>query len=130
VTVFIDTSAIYALLDRADDGHERARLGQQRVLGEQLVTHSYVVVETISLVRRRLGPQAAERLVDEFIPAIEVHDVDERLRVRSMASFRAAVRTDVSLVDRTSFEFMREHELTRAFAVDADFEAAGFQLVS
>ncbi|MEX2546960.1 MAG: PIN domain-containing protein [Chloroflexota bacterium] len=130
MTIFIDTSAIYALLDRADDNHERARLGQERVLGEQLVTHSYVVVETISLVRRRLGPPATVRLVDEFLPAIEVHDVDERLRLRAIASFRAAVRTDVSLVDRTSFEFMREQGITRAFAVDADFETAGFELVS
>lgn len=130
MTVFIDTSAIYALLDRADDGHERACRGQEVVLGEQLVTHSYVIVETISLVRRRLGPQATLRLLDEFLPAVEVHDVDEQLRLRAIASFRAAAQTDVSLVDRTSFEFMREQGITRAFAVDADFETAGFELVS
>jgi len=39
-------------MPRADDaGHERALLGTERILGEELLTHSYVMVETVSLVR-------------------------------------------------------------------------------
>lgn len=130
MTTFVDTSAIYALLDRADAGHPRALRGQQAILRDDLVTHSFVVVETISVVSRRLGPDAAGRLVDDFLPALRIVDVDEPLRARATATFRAAVRSDVSLVDRTSFELMRDMGITRAFALDADFEAAGFVLVS
>ena len=130
MTVFVDTSAIYALLDRADEAHARAVRGQAAVTGEELLTHAYVVVETLSLVRRRLGADAASRLIDDFLPAVRVLDVDERARRRALASFRAAVATDVSLVDRTSFEVMRELGMTRAFALDRDFEVAGFSLVS
>ncbi len=130
MTIFVDTSAIYALVDRADDGHLRAVRGQEAVLGEELVTHSFVVVETIAIVRRRLGPEAAARLIDDFLPALRIIDVDERLRTRAMTSFRAAIRSDTSLVDFTSFELMRSLDIRRAFALDADFETAGFVLVS
>jgi len=128
VIVFVDTSAIYALLDAGDSNHERARLATGRLLGEQLVTHSYVVVELVSLVRRRLGPDAAARLIDELLPAIEITDVDASLRSRALAAFRAATGSSVSLVDRTSFEFMRQRGISRAWAMDSDFAAEGFEL--
>ena len=130
MSVFVDTSALYALLDAGDAGHERALLGSGRILGEELVTHSYVVVETVSLVRRRLGAEAAARLVDDVLPAINIVDVDECLRGRALAAFRAAVSSAVSLVDRTSFEYMRTLGISLAYALDADFEAEGFELVS
>ena len=130
MTVFVDTSAICALLDRADEGHPRAMRGQAVIAGEELVTHEYVVIETVSIVHRRLGSGAAARLIDDFLPALTVVDVGEQLRNRALASFRAGVSTDVSLVDRTSFEVMRDHAISRAFALDDAFEHAGFVLVS
>jgi hypothetical protein len=33
-------------------------------------------------------------------------------------------------VDRTSFELMRTVDISRAYALDADFESEGFELVS
>jgi predicted nucleic acid-binding protein len=130
VSVFVDTSALYALLDSDDAGHERALRGSEHILGEELLTHSYVLVETVSLVRRRLGAEAAARLLDEVLPAIKIVDVDTALRGRTLAAFRAALSSGVSLVDRTSFEFMRTLGISRAYALDADFESEGFELVS
>jgi predicted nucleic acid-binding protein len=128
VSVFVDTSAVYALLDAGDSNHERALRATESLLGEELVTHSYVVVELVSLVRRRLGAAAAARLIDDVLPALEIADVDASLRYRALAAFRAATPSDVSLVDRTSFEFMRQRGIRRAWAMDSDFEAEGFQL--
>ena len=130
MSVFVDTSAIYALLDRDDAGHERALVGLGRIEGEDLVTHGYVVAETTSLVRRRLGAEAAARFIDEFLPALRVVDVDAELRAAATAAYRAAVAANVSFVDRTSFELMRRAGIERAFAIDADFEAAGFAPVN
>ena len=126
--VFVDTSAVYALLDAGDSNHERALRATARLLGEELVTHSYVVVELVSLVRRRLGPDAAARLIDELLPAIDVTDVDASLRARALAAFRASTGSAVSLVDRTSFEFMRQSGISRAWAMDSDFATEGFEL--
>ena len=130
MSIFVDTSALYALLDGDDAGHERALRGSERILGEDLLTHSYVVVETVSLVRRRLGAEAAARLIDDMLPALKIADVDEALRGRALAAFRAAVFSNVSLVDRTSFEYMRGLGISRAYALDADFEGEGFELVT
>ena len=126
--VFVDTSAAYALLDAGDSNHERALRATARLLGEELVTHSYVVVELVSLVRRRLGADAAARLIDEVLPAIEVTDVDASLRSRALAAFRATTGSAVSLVDRTSFEFMRQRGISRAWAMDSEFATEGFEL--
>ena len=128
MSVFVDTSAIYALLAAGASNHERALRATARLLGEDLVTHSYVVVELVSLVRRRLGAEAAARLIDEVLPDIEVADVDVSLRSRALSAFRAATASDVSLVDRTSFEFMRQRGISRAWAMDSDFTTEGFEV--
>ena len=129
MSVFVDTSAVYALLDAGDSNHEHAIRATERLLGEDLVTHSYVVVELVSLVRRRLGADAAARLIDELLPAIDVTDVDATLRARALAAFRASTGSAVSLADRTSFEFMRQRGIRRAWTMDADFTAEGFEAV-
>jgi predicted nucleic acid-binding protein len=128
VSVFVDTSAVYALLDASDSNHQRALGGSGGLLGEQLVTHSYVVVELVSLVRRRLGAAAAARLIDDVLPAIEVTDMDASLRSRALAAFRASIDSNVSLVDRTSFELMRQRGIRRAWTVDSDFASEGFEV--
>lgn len=130
MTVFVDTSALYALLDADDDGHDRAVRGRDAIGVDNLVTHGYVVAETISLVRRRLGAAAAVRVIDEFLPALDIVDVDGELREAATRAFRAAVRSSVSFVDQTSFVFMRDKEIVRAWALDADFATAGFDLVA
>jgi uncharacterized protein len=128
VSVFVDASAIYALLDADDSRHEDAARAAGRPLDEELVTHSYVVVELVSLVRRRLGAAAAVRLIDDVLPALDVVDVEAGLRLRAISAFRTAADSDVSLVDRTSLQFMRERGIRRAWAFDADFGLEGFEL--
>lgn len=130
MTVFVDTSALFALLDADDDGHDRALRGRNAVADDALVTHGYVVAETISLVRRRLGAEAAVRVIDEFLPTLDIVDVDGALREEATRAFRAAVRSSISFVDHTSFVFMRQQGIVRAWTLDADFATAGFELVA
>ena len=54
--IFVDTSALLALLDRDDEFHARAAT-VIRSLGadDALLTHEYVIVETTALAQRRLG---------------------------------------------------------------------------
>ena len=62
---FVDTSALYALLDRADPNHGPAANVFPPLLRDGLVTHNYVVVESLALLDRRCGRRAALALVDE-----------------------------------------------------------------
>lgn len=128
MTCFVDTSALYALLDEDDANHGRAISILARLRGEELVTHAYVIVETLALVVRRLGWAATTHVIDVILPVIAVQAVDESLHLQALAAYREAGSTGVSLVDRTSFAFMRTHRVARAFAFDTDFESAGFTL--
>jgi predicted nucleic acid-binding protein len=128
VTVFIDTSALYALLDEADERHEDAVAILTHLRGTELVTHAYVVVESLALTGRRLGWGAAVALIDGLLPLIDVHAVDAGLHRAALAAYRESGSSRVSLVDRTSFALMRREQVTSAFAFDDDFGREGFDL--
>ncbi|MCD5390340.1 VapC toxin family PIN domain ribonuclease, partial [candidate division NPL-UPA2 bacterium] len=57
MSVFVDTSAFYALSDRSDEMYSQAREAYQNLLDKEvlLVTSSYIIVETLALMQRRLG---------------------------------------------------------------------------
>jgi predicted nucleic acid-binding protein len=128
--IFVDTSAWYALTDSRDPNHGRAQQLFARLLEEQtpLLTHNYVVVESMSLIQNRLGLAAARVLADEM-RAFTIVWIDEE--IHQEASLRwANGRLTLSFVDSVSFVVMRRHEITTAFAFDSDFVAAGFNVVT
>jgi uncharacterized protein len=128
VRIFADTSALFALLDEDDDGHARAAAFVRGSLGtDALVTTNYVVIESVALVRRRLGVESVRRLIDRVLPAIDISWVEPDLHARALAAYRSAPGT--SLVDRVSFEVMRRDAIGTAFAFDDDFAREGFRMV-
>lgn len=126
MSVFVDTSALYAVLDRSDGEHRAAALAFSTLRDASPVTHNYVLVESIALTQARLGLEAVRRLLDDLLPAITVEWVGVELHGRAAAALLASDRHSVSIVDRVSFAFMREHSLTCAFAFDDDFAREGF----
>jgi predicted nucleic acid-binding protein len=130
MTVFVDTSALYALLDEADARHGEASDALRRLVGTELITHAYVVVEACALVGHRLPWGASERLIDGLLPVIDVRPVDADLHTAAMAAYRRSGSSSVSLVDHASFALMRSLGIGRAFAYDDDFGREGFELVT
>jgi uncharacterized protein len=127
VKVFVDTSALLALLDEDDRVHAEASSSYAYLLdAAELVTHNYVHAEAAELVRRRLGRDAAIRLIDGLLPSMAVHWVDEATHVAAMEAWRARGAA-VSLVDQVSFLVMRRLGIRAALAFDRDFEAEGFE---
>ena len=126
MTVFADTSALYALLDRDDRFHDAAKATFAGLADEELVTHDYVLVEMMALTQRRLGSEAVRRFAQDFVPALSTIWVDEAVHAAGLAALLAASPTEVSLVDFVSFQVMRERGIAYAFAFDDDFQAAGF----
>ncbi len=128
--IFVDTSALLALLDRDDEFHARAVAAIRRLgADDALLTHEYVLVETTSLAQRRLGLEAVRRFVDDLLPLIEIAWVDEQLHAEAREALLAAGRRTVSLVDWVSFLVMRRHGVRRAFTFDQDFAVEGFEVV-
>lgn len=126
MSLFVDSSGFLALLDRDDSAHAGVLAAFAGGRTETLRTHAYVVVETLAVARRRFGAAAAARLIGDVIPAIDVVAVDADLHAEAVRDFRRSVESAVSLVDRTSFAFMRREGIHEAIALDADFRTAGF----
>jgi predicted nucleic acid-binding protein len=131
--LFVDTAGWICPADAADPEHEAARIARDSWLeqGRIFVSTDYVVDETLTLVRMRLGLHAAARWWDQV-------ERSSRLRWEWIAPARAEkARTwffrwsdkSFSFTDCTSFVVMRELRLRRALTTDRHFRVAGFELV-
>jgi len=131
VTVFVDTSALYAVLDRDDANHpSAARIYPALLDNERLATHNYVVVETAAIVQRRLPADALRGLIHGLLPTLELLWIDPEAHAAAVAALLAAGSRRTSLVDWVSFEMMHRHGIDEAFAFDADFPSQGFRIRS
>lgn len=126
--IFIDTSAIYALADRSDPQHRRARKQFERMLGAgmPLLTHSYILIESVALLQHRLGIDTARTFVADA-RAFEVEWVSATTHEAAVDRWRLANRRKVSLVDAVSFVVMRARGVDVAFAFDPHFAEEGFR---
>jgi predicted nucleic acid-binding protein len=127
--VFVDTSALLALMNAEDHLHGRAveAANALRSTGAGLVTTSYVMVETYALLDRRLGRESVRRFRAEFEPLLEVIWIRKEEHEEGLDRLLGA-RRRVSLVDAVSFAVSRRQGIQRAFAYDDDFKTEGFDL--
>ena len=127
--VFVDTSALYALLDADDRNHASAKATLNSCLEQDtlLLSSNYVLVETIALIRRRLGMVAARRFCLEMMPLFRLHWVDEEVHSAALGTLLVAGSRELSLVDCTSFELMRRMGVDTAFAFDRHFQEQTFE---
>ena len=125
---FIDTSAFLAALDRGDRFHETAAKKWSGLARHQaeLWTTDYVRLESWSLIQRRLGPQAVMAFQDDWLPLCRIHPVGPDGFERAAAQWRIAQRRNLSLVDLTSFDAMRQLAIRNALAFDEHFREMGY----
>jgi uncharacterized protein len=128
MNVFVDTSAIYAVFDRNDLNHLRARVAWERLLRDSgiLLTSNYVLVEAGALLQHRLGVQALRALYDDVVPLLAVEWITEAIHQATVASLLTASRRNLSLVDCVSFHVMRAASVESAFCFDRHFREQGF----
>ncbi len=127
--VFVDTSALLAFLDADDARHDRVRAAFAGFGSEELVTHGYVVAESLAVARRRLGLDGVIALLDEILPAIELLPVEPTVHAEAQQRYRDALPTGASFVDHVSFAVIEREGIDTAFVVDADFAAVGVTVI-
>lgn len=86
-----------------------------------LCTSNYVVVETCALVRNRLGDAAMRHFLADLLPLAAVIWVDQKTHAAAVAAVLAYGKNGPSLVDCSSFELMRENQISRGLAYDRHF---------
>ena len=129
MSVFVDTSAFFAVLDADDENHDAAKQMWEDLLAQEavLACSNYVLVETLALVQRRLGIPAVRVFQEDIMPVLNIEWVDESLHQVGIASVLAASRRELSLVDCVSFEIMRRLGIKTAFVFNHHFDEQGFE---
>jgi predicted nucleic acid-binding protein len=128
MTVFLDTSGLYAVFDRDDRNHSSARAAWVEWLreGAVLLTNNYVLLETTALLQHRIGVAAVRALHEEVMPLLQLDWVTEERHRTGMEAVLAAAKKKLSLVDCVSFQTMRTRGVRTAFCFDARFREQGF----
>ena len=131
--VFVDTAGWMACADEADPAHQRARQARDATLeaGNVLVTTDYVIDETLTLIRVRLGLPAAKSWWSQL-------EGSSRLRWEWIGETRAEKARHLffryrdksySFTDCTSFVVMKEFKLKQALTTDRHFRQMGFDVL-
>jgi predicted nucleic acid-binding protein len=131
MSIFIDTSAFFAILDSGDKFHKESKNTFLMLIGDKEIFHSsnYVIIETIVLIQTRLGLDALRAFQDDVVPIINIHWVDEGIHNIAVSSLLIAHRKNISFIDYTSFELMRLLGLKKVFTFDKHFEEQNFKLL-
>jgi len=126
---FVDTSALFALLDSGDKNHKDAGLTWGTLVSERatLISSNYVLLETVTILNRRLGIAAVQGFQDNIVPLLRLEWVGPDTHSAGILAFLSAGRKDLSLVDLTSFDIMRKLGIRRAFSFDKHFREQGFE---
>jgi len=131
--LFVDTAGWLMMADAADPEHGAAVDTRDRWLrdGGVLLTTDFVLDETLTLLRMRLGLDSAERWWDqiESSPRLVWEWIDpERSEKARRWFFRWRDKT-FSFTDCTSFVVMKELRLRYVLTSDKHFAQAGFELM-
>jgi predicted nucleic acid-binding protein len=126
--VFIDTSAFLAALDKGDKFHPAAANKWSALARgkSELWTTDYVRLESWSLIQRQLGAEAVMAFQDDWLPLCKIHEVGPDGFERAAAQWRIAQRRNLSLVDLTSFDAMRQLAIRTALAFNKHFQEMGY----
>ncbi len=131
--IYVDTAAWVSAADSADISGSLVRQTRDRWLSEGgiLVTTDYVVDETLTTIRFRLGLDAAEawwRQI-EGSTRLRMESVGAARRERARSIFFRYRDQDFSFTDCCSFVVMRELRIRRVLTLDHHFRQMGFEVV-
>jgi predicted nucleic acid-binding protein len=128
VNIFIDTSAFLAVLNANDHFHRPAKQSWDELLSSDsiLFSSNYAILETTALLQHRFGIEAVRLFESDILPVLEIAWVDKDIHMQAMSGLLVANRRNLSLVDCTSFEIMRQIGIEAVFTFDPHFSEQGF----
>jgi predicted nucleic acid-binding protein len=129
--IYVDSSAFYALMDRADKYHKPARAHWPELLKDDiaLVTSNYVASETLTVLQYRIGFDAAKLWCRNVLGVLDVYWVDEAIHQKAHAVWMNLGFRRFSLVDCVSFVTMQQNCIEKAFCFKASYIEQGFELL-
>ena len=128
--VFIDTGAFHALANKSDSLHDLVVAVFQEIVDQNaaLYTSNYVVDETVTLIRARVGHKAAVVFMNSFdisrIRVLRVTEADERASKQIFITYKDK---EFSFTDCTSFALMDRHGIDASLSLDKHFSQYGYK---
>ena len=124
--VFVDTGAWYAMTDRKDRDHESIVSALREHRG-RLLTSNYVLDETLTLVRFRLGWGVSRQLGEQLRAGIlaRLERISPKDEEAAWEIFSTYSDKSFSFTDCTSFALCSRLELPLCLAIDNDFRSFG-----
>ncbi len=131
--LFVDTAGWMACADAADPSHDSACKARDTALeaGTLLITTDYVMDETLTLLRMRLGLPAAKTWWEQVEGSSRVRWewVGLERAEKARKTFFRCREKSYSFTDCTSFVIMQELRLKEAITTGHHFRQMGFQLL-
>jgi len=128
--IFIDTSAFLALEDESDQYHEDALQFREHVLRKEryeMITTLYILDETLTLIRFRIGIRASIDFSKKIRKSkvVKIVQVSREIEEKALDIFERYEDKDFSFTDCVSFVVMWELGIKEAFAFDEHFNQMG-----
>ena len=129
--IFIDTGAFLALEDESDQYHEAALQFREQVLRKgryEMITTSYILDETLTLIRFRISIKASIDFSKKIRKSrvVKIVQVSWEIEEKALDIFERYDDKDFSFTDCISFVVMREMGIKEVFAFDQHFSQMGF----
>jgi predicted nucleic acid-binding protein len=126
--VFLDTSAIYALINKKDPSHKKIEDFLKNFKGDIFITN-YVFDESVTLIRARLGHEKAVFVGNILLKSPQIEKIwvtpdDEK---RAWELFVSRNDKSYSFTDCTSFIVMRRIKIKNCLTLDGHFRQEGFE---
>jgi len=133
MSVFVDASAFYALLNKKDRLHQKA-LSISKALAkakEELITSNYTLAGAYTVIRSKLGFETAAAFVAEIQKGgIQVAWIDNQIHNRGLEIFLENQQPkDLSFFDCVDLALMENLSIEKAFSFDRHFKALGIRLL-
>lgn len=132
MSVYVDTSAIIAVMDAADRRNPEAVRTWVDLLtrGEELLISSYAVAETTAVLQRRFDMNGVRVFLEDILPLMKVNWLGADLHAAaSRLLLSCSSKSGPSLADCSGFEIIRKYGIKDVFAYDKHFESQGFNLI-
>jgi len=126
--LFLDTSALIAMEDKDDHNHTsaiefRSKLVEGKTPFRSLYTSNYVLDETLTLLRMKLGHRVAVSFGETIMSSKAVKTIWVEVKADSLAweIFKKHRDKEFSYTDCTSFALMEREAISTAFTFDKHF---------
>jgi len=127
-TVFVDTSAHFALANEKDIDHQSAKTCLKQLTDESaiLIISNFIIAETYTLMLRKIGRNKSVQYINNLKETAEIVRISEDDEKKAWEIILKYNDKDFSYVDATSFALMERLGLVEAFAFDEHFDQYGF----